>query len=95
MKQRFESHFSKYNLKVSYINYCYDIEKMIQCDKKLKELSRKKGMYKLHLKKYMKENNITKEQVAANPRLVPPPTVRVGFCKKEVLNLQNIERENQ
>jgi hypothetical protein len=60
LKERFEKHFSKYNIKVEYVNYCYNIEKMLDCNEKFKDLARKKGIYKLYLKKYMKENNLTK-----------------------------------
>ncbi len=33
---------------------------MLDCNEKFKDLARKKGIYKLYLKKYMKENNLTK-----------------------------------
>ena len=78
-------------MKVAYINYCYNIEKMIECNNKLRDLNRKKGIIKLHMKKYMKQNNLTKEQVTANPSLVPPAVIRKGAFKKEELNLRLVE----
>lgn len=64
---------------------------MIQCNNKLRDLNRKKGIIKLHMKKHMKSNNLTKEQVAADPSLVPPAIIRKGLCKKEELNLRLVE----
>lgn len=42
------------NVRVATVNYCYDIRKMIECNKNLRDLTRKRGIYKLHIKKYMK-----------------------------------------
>ena len=79
------------NVKVSAVNFCYDIRKMIECNKVLRELTRKRGVYKLYMKKYMKEHKLTKEQVTQNPDLVPAPTIKTGVCKKEKMNLRMIE----
>lgn len=32
-KEKFEKQFSKYNIKVAYVNYAYNIEKMYACNK--------------------------------------------------------------
>lgn len=79
------------DVKIASVNYCYDIRQMIECNKKLKDLTRKRGIYKLHLKKYMKEHNLTKAQVQANPELVPVPSIKSGLCKKERINLKIID----
>lgn len=60
MKNRFENHFKETNLKIAYINYCYDIGKMLECNKRLKELSRKKRLLKIYTKEFMKLNGLTK-----------------------------------
>jgi hypothetical protein len=48
-------------VKVAYVNLCYDITKMVEFDKEIKELSKQKGFYKLHVKKEMKSRGINKK----------------------------------
>lgn len=79
--------------KVQYVNLCYNIDKIVELDKKIKELSKHRGFYKLYLKKQIKAKGIKKEDLKANPQLIPPPEVKDGFFKKKTLNLKSIEDE--
>jgi hypothetical protein len=79
--------------KVQYVNLCYDISQMVELDKKIKELSKDKGFYKLYLKKEMKLRGLKKEAVKSNPLIIPPPEVSAGLLKKRQLNLKSIEDE--
>jgi hypothetical protein len=49
-----ECRFAKGQVKVSYVNLCYNIQDMVKLNTKIHELIKQKGAYKLHLKKEMK-----------------------------------------
>jgi hypothetical protein len=51
-------------------------------------------MYKLHIKKFMKENKLTKEELSKSPNvIIPPLTIKTGLFKSQTLNLRQIESE--
>lgn len=79
--------------KVQYVNLCYNIDKIVELDKKIKELSKQRGFYKLYLKKQIKEKGIKKEDLKSNPQLIPPPQVSDGLFKKKTLSLKALEDE--
>ena len=57
-------------------------------------LFRQKAMYKLHLKKFMREKGLTREQLKNDKNIeVPLLRIQTGFCKSEVLMLENINKE--
>ena len=65
---------------------------MIKYTTELKELMKKKGIYKQHRRKFCKEKGIPKEQIKKDPALfTDPPVVREGICKKLPLELNMIE----
>ncbi len=82
-------------MKVAYINYAYNIQDMYECNTKLMILAQQKGMYKLHIKNFMKENKLTKSQMKANPSVtVPPLRIKTGLCGEgKILSLREIENE--
>ena len=47
----FESKFQQSNLKVVYVNMCYDIEEIMVLNSTMKELMKQRGFYKLFLRK--------------------------------------------
>jgi hypothetical protein len=49
-----ETRYVRGQVKVAYINMCYDIQDMVKHNTKITELIKQKGAYKLHLKKEMK-----------------------------------------
>ena len=51
-------------------------------------------MYKLHVKKFMKERGLAKEDLENNETIkVPPLKVKEGFFKTKEINLREIEKE--
>lgn len=45
----------------------------------------------MHLKKFMKERGLTREQVKSDRNIeVPPLRVKAGLCKTHVLRLEQI-----
>jgi len=82
-------------VKVAYINYAYNIQDMYECNRKLMILAQQKGMYKLHIKNFMKENKLTKSQMKANPSVtVPPLRIKTSLCGEgKILSLREIENE--
>lgn len=66
---------------------------MVKLNSKTTELVKKKGVYKLHLKKEMKARGLTKRQVLAKPDIIEPPIERHMYVIKRQLNLREIEAE--
>jgi len=93
LKELLEDRFSRGAVKVSYINLCYDITDMVKLNTNITDLIKQKGAYKLHLKKEMKAQGLTKKQIVSNPSAIEPPTYKLGVMKKKTLNLREIESE--
>jgi hypothetical protein len=62
-----EKRFSRQQVKVVYVNMCYNIEDIVKFNSKITDLVKKKGAYKLHLKKEMKTRGLSKKQLLQNP----------------------------
>lgn len=92
LKVQIEKQFND-EVKVVYVNLCYDISQMLELDKKVKDLSKQLGFYKLHLKREMKKRRITKKQIKEQPSLIAPPDFKTGLFSSEQLNLRKIDEE--
>jgi hypothetical protein len=82
LKERFENHFAKENVKIVYINYTYKVDEMVRLTGELKSEYRKKGIYLQLLRKFMKEKNISHDEIKRNPSLFPAPKISTGIFKK-------------
>lgn len=76
-----------------YANYCYNIEEMVNWNKKMSELYKERGFYKLDVKKQMKDKKKKKAEIINDPALLDKPTLRVNFVMKKELDLDVIQRE--
>jgi len=75
-------------VQIKYINYCYEVSDMIKYTGELKILLQKKGIYKLHERRFREKKSISKEEMKANPALfTDPPEVRTGLFKKEKIDI--------
>ncbi len=94
IKERFEKHFKQYNIEVAYVNYAYNIEDMVRYTNQLKDLLKKKGIYKVKRKQFGKKNDIPHKELKENPKLFThPPTVRDGICGSLTLELDWLDTE--
>eukprot|EP00347_Sterkiella_histriomuscorum_P022863 403336874 len=92
-KEKFEKQFSKYGIKVAYVNYAYNIEKMYACNKELMTLSRQKAMFKLHLRKFMQDRGLTRDKIQQDRSIeVPPLRIQTGICKSYTITLEQINK---
>ncbi len=93
LKEKLQEELGHHDVKIVYVNPTYKIEEMVNLTAKLKHEHRKRALFKVHRKKYMKTNNLTKEAVTADPTLIPEPApIKVGFRKTEALNLEEIDK---
>jgi hypothetical protein len=60
---KFESIFSNFNVKVSEVNYCYEVEEMIKLNKTVAKMNYLKAMCKIHDLKEMKRLGCTKPEL--------------------------------
>lgn len=93
LKEQFEADFANCLPKVSYVNLCYDISKMVEFNQKLQELAKQKGAYKLYLKKEMKEKGLNKKMLLNSPTLIPNMVFKTGLLSKKELVLVEIEKD--
>ena len=91
--EEIEKRFSVGNVKVAYVNMCYNIEDIVSLNSRITELVKLKGYYKLHLKKEMKARGIKKRQLLQQPDQIEPPIYRSMLVIKQQLNLREIEKE--
>ena len=50
-------------------------------------------MFKLHLKKYLKDNNLTRQDLSGNKTMnIPPLKIKTGLCKSENVTLETINK---
>lgn len=66
---------------------------MVDFNKTLQELSKKKGAYKLFVKKEMKTKHLNKKKVIADPTLIDPMVIKKGIFRRETIDLKVIEKE--
>ena len=88
-----EERFSRSKVKVVYVNYCYNIEDIVKLNSQITELVKKKGFYRLHLKKEMAIKSLKKNDIIQNPSLIDPPIYREMLIFKKKLSLKEIEEE--
>lgn len=79
-----------FNVKIEYINYCYNIEQMSEWNKEISKLYKEQNQFKVHVIKQMKIKNITEQQYKADPSFIPNPQISAGLCKKKVLDPSDI-----
>jgi hypothetical protein len=91
LKQLLEEKYSQ--VKVIYINYCYNIDDMVKFAAELTKLYRQLGIYKNKRDKFLKENNKTFTDFMANPGIFPDPVIKVGLIRKKVLNYASLSQE--
>ena len=79
-------------IEIEYINYAYDVEEFVASSSKLNLLNKQKATVKRWQKQQREKLKLTKEQVKADPLLLPP-FPREGCCSKVVLDLKKIEED--
>ena len=87
LKRTIEQKYTMFKTNVVYINYCYNIDDMVECNKKMADLLREKSLFKIHYRREMKARGITREQLKTDPTLIKPPTIRTGIFKSKTLNV--------
>lgn len=89
LKVQVEKQFND-EVKVAYVNLCYDITEMLALGSKIEEFSKDLAYYKLYLKKEMKTRHLSKKMFLDNTSLVPSPDVKRGLCKSETLDIKTL-----
>ena len=83
LKALIEKKFSQGQVKVAYVNMCYDISGMVKLNQQIQELVKQKGFFKLHAKKEMKAKGYKKAQVVSQPELIEDPQYRTGVMSSK------------
>lgn len=79
LKVQVEKQFND-EVKVAYVNYCYDITQMLELNEKIEQHSKHLAEYKLYLKKEMKAKHLSKKMFLENVDQIPKPEVSSGMC---------------
>jgi hypothetical protein len=63
LTKKLEERYSYAGAKISYVNYCYDVEEMVALNEQQADYYKQLGFYKLHVKKQMRSQKLTKSMV--------------------------------
>jgi hypothetical protein len=72
LKEKFESIFKVFNVKVYEVNYCYKVDEMIALNKVVAKMNFLKGMCKIHNLKQMKKLGCPKAELETHKDYVKP-----------------------
>jgi hypothetical protein len=72
------------------VNYCYDIKELYDANRDMMQLTRWKAMYKIHLRNYLKQSKLSKQDL--RNAQVPPLKVSGGLCKTKFITLEEINK---
>lgn len=89
LKVQVEKQFND-EVKVAYVNLCYDITKMIELNTKIEHCSKNLAFYKLYLKKEMIKKHLSKKMFLDNTDQIPKPKVKKGHCGSEELDIKTL-----
>lgn len=89
LKVQIEKQFND-EVKVAYVNYCYDITEMLALGEKIEGFSKDLAHYRLYLKKELKSRHLSKQMFLNDINQVPQPEVKRGLCKSETLDIKTL-----
>ncbi len=71
MKELLEAKYSQ--IKIVYINYCYNVEEMVKVAAELTQLYRQLGVYKNRRDTFLRESGKTFTDFMSDPSIFPDP----------------------